>query len=377
MLTRPAGQTARLVSDGGDECFLTVRVPRASSFQAALASLREQYVGLRNECGLDENSEIWVRFFLSDIQNQAGLLREQWRASPTALLCPIGQPPLDSRYVSLLAYHIKAGSLSKQGSTAGALRFAHGGYTSFLHTVLPEGPADAKEQTDGVILRLQAELARHNLALEKHVLRTWYYMRDIDNNYAGMVQSRRKHYEAHGLTPETRFIASTGIEASAPAPWALSWLISMATQGLSPEQVTYLHALEHLSPTHVYGVNFERATRVTYGDRAHIHLSGTASIDKHGHVVFPGDVERQMGRTWENIEAIFAEGGMAARDLQYAIVYLRDAEEYTRLAPGLDEKLGNIPHVVVRGPVCRPEWLIEIEGLGGVAARQERFAVYC
>lgn len=201
------------------------------------------------------------------------------------------------------------------------------------------------------------------MSLERHVHRTWYYVRDIDNNYAGMVHSRVRAYEAAGLMPTTHFISSTGIEAQAPNPHALVTLRSQAISGLKSEQVSYLKALDFLSPTHAYGVNFERATRITYGDRQHCHISGTASIDSEGRVLHNGDVVRQCERAVRNIEALLHEGSMELRHMASAIVYLRDGHDYGRIAPVLHAAFPpECALIVTRAAVCRPDWLIEIEG---------------
>ena len=37
------------------------------------------------------------------------------------------------------------------------------------------------------------------------------------------------------------------------------------------------------------------------------YISGTASIDKYGHVLYLGDLEKQTNRLLENIEALLKE----------------------------------------------------------------------
>ncbi len=59
-----------------------------------------------------------------------------------------------------------------------------------------------------------------------------------------------------------------------------------AISGVRKEQIRYLSAPDHLSPTHVYGVTFERGVSVAYQDRKHIIISGTASIDSAGKIVY-------------------------------------------------------------------------------------------
>jgi hypothetical protein len=52
--------------------------------------------------------------------------------------------------------------------------------------------------------------------------------------------------------------------------------------------------------------------------------------------------------------------------MRYASVYLRDPAEADRMQQRIEREWKDIPLVMVRGAVCRPEWLIEIEGLAGV-----------
>ena len=134
-----------------------------------------------------------------------------------------------------------------------------------------------------------------------------------------------------------------------------------AIKGLQPGQQKYLYALSHLNKTIEYGVTFERATLVEYGDRGHIYISGTASIDNKGKVVHIGDIRRQTERMWENVEALLNEGGMDFKDMMQIIVYLRDTADYAIVSRMFKERFPDIPTVITLAPVCRPQWLIEME----------------
>jgi enamine deaminase RidA (YjgF/YER057c/UK114 family) len=134
-----------------------------------------------------------------------------------------------------------------------------------------------------------------------------------------------------------------------------------AIKGISQEQVKYLHASTHLNPTHEYGVTFERGTMVDYGDRRHIFISGTASIDNKGEIVHLTNIEKQIERTIENIEVLLAEADAVINDISKMIVYLRDTADYQIVSDYLDKYYKELPKVIVWAPVCRPGWLIEIE----------------
>lgn len=343
-----------------DEHHISLHAPEATSASEAVTSLRAQLRQALRERGLDEADVVLLRFFCSDVYNQAPVIATLWPAADTCQRVYIGQRPLDSAYISLLAYTLRGAKKTAAGP--GCLEVRHGGCTSLWLLAYPRAAGGSEAQTDEILAGLAARLAARGMTIAGNVLRTWYYLRDIDNTYAGMIASRVRHYEAAGLTPRTHFIASTGIEGRSPDPHALVALQAHAVAGLEPGQVRYLRALDHLSPTSLYGVNFERATLVTYGDRKHCHISGTASIDAGGNVLHKGDVARQLERTLENMEALLAEGGMGMADLAAATVYLRDGADAPRIAAPLTRALPagcavNINH----GAVCRPDWLVEIE----------------
>ena len=236
----------------------------------AVSSLQRAYEKALQSCGLQDNEVILQQFFCSDVYTHKPMLEQLWPAAKNCLRMYIGQEPLNSAYISVLTYAIK--NVQKILLGPDCLEVHHGGYSSLWSQHYPvDTTVNAEVQSDSVIAGLQTLLQQHGLTLEQNVYRTWYYVRDIDNNYTGMIRSRVRAYESAGLTPKTHFIASTGIEAQAPDPHVLVGLRSHAISGLKPEQVAYLKALDYLSPTHAYGVNFERATRITYGDRQHCH----------------------------------------------------------------------------------------------------------
>lgn len=343
-----------------NEVYFSCFCPAAQSPESAIEQLRLSFLHSLDTNHLNMADVVFLRFFCSDVYTQTPILQRVWSDIPCQCAF-IGQTPLDSAFISLQAYCIK--DVKKSFDADGSLLVQHGPYRSLWMLVYPSVPAHSHEQSNAVITSFEHKLRCHGMTLRDNVIRTWYYVRDVDNNYTGMVQSRIYHYEACGLTPDTHFIASTGIEACAPKPHVLVWLHGHAELGLQPAQITYLKAKDHLSPTHMYGVNFERGTRVVYGDRMHGRISGTASIDHEGNVLHKGDVVRQFERAVENVEALLHEGKMSLQDLKAATIYLRDSHDYPRIALMVKALLPqNCAVNITRGPVCRPDWLIEIEG---------------
>ncbi len=149
-----------------------------------------------------------------------------------------------------------------------------------------------------------------------------------------------------------------GANADLNAPVTMD---SLSYIGLPAGSISYLKAASHLNPTSEYGVAFERATAVDFADRRHVYVSGTASIDNRGRILYPGDVIAQAGRMIENVDALLAEGGCSIADVGHFIVYLRDPADYAAVSRLFADRFYDIPTVIVHAPGCRPGCLIETE----------------
>ena len=142
----------------------------------------------------------------------------------------------------------------------------------------------------------------------------------------------------------------------------LSQMDSYAVGGIDAKsQVHYLYAPTHLNPTSDYGVSFERGTYVDYPDRRHVFVSGTASINNHGEIMYAGDIKKQALRMLENVEALLSEASCNFCEVSHMIVYLRDTADYTTVRNIFSTRFPDKPIVFVLAPVCRPGWLIEME----------------
>ena len=175
------------------------------------------------------------------------------------------------------------------------------------------------------------------------------------------------------MTEKIHYIASTGISGRRADPRRIVAVEGYAIAGVGEEQVRFLTAPEHLGPTHAYGVTFERGVSVDLGDRRHLFISGTASIDSRGTVVHPRDIAGQTERTIGNIQGLLADGGATLADLVQMIVYLRDPGDRNPVADYLEGNLPGIPYILVQASVCRPEWLVEIEGWAVTAGGDARW----
>jgi enamine deaminase RidA (YjgF/YER057c/UK114 family) len=364
------------VPGGCEESFIRILATEGASFPEALAELSARYSAALQTLGLSDSSAVFCRIFLSDFLNQkAALLRtalyERLRAS--CALSVIEQKPLNSGPVSLLAWHIRdpRKAISKRFAqpTADGWRndlVVKGNHHSLLLTANQTGGEsfDAYAQTKAIFGSLNAAIEENGMRLLDNGIRTWVYVRDLDNHYKGMVRARREFFAEQGLTDQTRYLASTGILGMTHTPEKIVSVDSLSVGGLAAGQVVRMEALSHLRPTIDYGVTFERGLRVRYGDRSHLYISGTASIDTKGDVLHEGNPDLQTRRAVENVRALLKAQSATFDDLAYVIAYVRNAHDRQPVTRVLEEELGQkVPLILIEAAVCRPTWLMELEGV--------------
>ena len=328
--------------------------PRGETFEGQLHRLYEAEDRLPSLPGFEGAQPVLKRYFLSDSTNQQPLMRQE----PQVAISIIQQQPLDGSKVSAWLYFVSEAQLSVEHD---AVVVEHNGYRHIWRMGLTSPQGDSAQQTETILASYEEMLKQFDATLAQHCIRTWFFVRDVDTQYAGMVRARRDNFVEQGLTPQTHYIASTGIGGGPADTKALIQLGTYALTGFQPEQQRYLYAKTHLNPTYEYGVTFERGTRMEYGDRSHIFISGTASINNRGEVVHIGDIRRQTLRMWENVEALLSEGDMDFSDVAHLVVYLRDTADYEVVCNMFRDRFPDIPTVITLAPVCRPTWLIEME----------------
>ncbi len=298
---------------------------------------------------LEGRKPVFLRFFVSDAQNQATALQaalDGWTAASgcSPAVSVVEQPPLDGSRITVLA----------QTATEEPAVLFH----SLRLTEEEAARRDSYAQSRLLFDKYLDIIRPLGLELKTHCVRTWIFVRDIDANYAGLVKARNDVFAEEGLSFDTHYIASTGIGGATEGRSAVVAIDFLTRPGLREEDKTYLKALSHLSPTHDYGVAFERGVRLSDG---RIFISGTASIDARGHVLHEGDVLAQTDRLLENISELLREGGSTLAAVPYFIIYLRDISDYAVVDAYMQEHFPGVPRVLLEARVCRPAWLIEME----------------
>lgn len=338
-----------------EETHIMVHVePRGEMFEGQMNRIYEAEERIYGLDALSEAKVVFKRYFLSDSTNQQPLMKMEQDCA----LSIIQQPPLDGSKIAVWIYMQKGTDVSNRN---GMIVAEHNGYQHLWKMGLHDINGDSAQQTESLLVGYEQELKNFNATLADNCIRTWFFVRDVDTQYAGMVKARKDNFTEQGLTENTHYIASTGIGGLPADTRALVQLGTYAITGFEPAQQRYLYAPSHLNPTYEYGVTFERGTLMEYGDRSHVFISGTASINNKGEVMHIGNIVKQTERMWENVEKLLEEAGTTYDDVMQIIVYLRDTADYSTVKAMFDKRFPDTPTVITLAPVCRPTWLIEME----------------
>ena len=355
--------------NGSDEHFILAKTSACGSPARQVAQLMRSYDEARQTLGLPPESAVFRRFFVGDVGPQHRIVLQSAatdsRSEGPVATSIVRQPPVGDADMALLAYHVDAKTpITKHRLSPSHIMYEHDGLRHLWSAHLSSRRCSAvAAQTNDIFAQLNSALALCGGSLLDNCVRTWIYVKDIDQNYKAMVEARTELFRQAGLTANTHYIASTGIEGEGVHPNDLVMMDAYSVIGLSPGQVSFLNDFSRLCATKDYGVTFERGARIRYRDRAHCFVSGTASIDNRGKIVHEGDVLRQLERVIGNIEALLGSAKASLADIMYILAYVRDPGDSHAVGEFLRKQFPQAPAVILNAAVCRPGWLVELECL--------------
>jgi enamine deaminase RidA (YjgF/YER057c/UK114 family) len=327
--------------------------------------------------GSDPREVAVERLFVADVEGLEAVRAaraEAYHAAGVArppILSIVGQPPATPGIpFEILAHAIRPdgqrGTAPRriEGLPAGAegMETRAGGARRILLTGLtggePSDHLDFEAQAARMFARASSCLMREGVPF-RQVARTWLFLAEIGRDYAALNRARRAFFEAEDVRPAP---ASTGIGGRPAASGRLVALDLVAFDGLPAGAMRPLSA-STMNEAPSYGSDFSRGYEVRLADRRLLFVSGTASIDRRGEVLHPGDIGMQAERMLQNVDRLLHAAGAGTGDLAHAVTYVKRAQDAPAVAAACARAglPGDLPHVVCVAEVCRDEWLCEME----------------
>jgi enamine deaminase RidA (YjgF/YER057c/UK114 family) len=233
------------------------------------------------------------------------------------------------------------------------------------------------------------------------VVRTWFYLGDITGSergtqrYKELNRARTDFYsgipfhtsELEQGEARVAFPASTGIGMNGTG------LVVGCTAFRTTQENSVVLPLENPQQIPAYSYHpkyspqspkFSRALALLRPGYAVTWISGTASIvdSESRHLE---DIEGQTQQTIDNIERLIAPenfvahgvagAGATLKDLAKVRIYIKRHSDYAKCKAICEQRFGTIPAIYAVADVCRPELLVEIEGIafsGRMPVQKER-----
>jgi enamine deaminase RidA (YjgF/YER057c/UK114 family) len=244
-----------------------------------------------------------------------------------------------------------------------------------------------RQTMDGLV-RMRTGLAEAGSSFE-HVVRTWLYLGAITNPEADRQRYQELNRARTDFYHDIRFRCSL-LDPNAPrGVYPASTGIGTAGDGLvmsclaleTRRDDVLLLPLENPQQTPAYAYHpkyspqspkFSRAVALVLGDYVTTWISGTASI-VNSETCHQGDLEKQTHQTIDNIERLIAPdnfalhgvqgAGARLHDLAKIRVYLKRPGDLAICKSICERRFGSVPAVYAVADVCRPDLLVEIEGV--------------
>ncbi len=300
------------------------------------------------------------------------------------------QPPCCGAAVALEAWAIggQSARIERFGPHAVAVQY-DGIRWVYCGGISPgEEAGSVYAQTTTALNRMGQALKAAGSGLE-HVVRTWFYIGGITDQegpterYKELNRARADMYQAIRFHPGlSKRGATTGVY---PASTGIGMCGSGLVLGCSALQTrrkdAFLLPLENPQQTPAYAYHpkyspqspkFSRGMALVLGKQLTVWISGTASIvDSESH--HPGDIVKQTEQTIDNIERLIGPenfgfhglqgAGARLQDLAKVRVYVKRPEDFPKCREVCAQRFGQVPTIYAIADICRPELLVEIEGI--------------
>lgn len=300
------------------------------------------------------------------------------------------QPPCGGQALAIEAWALGGKEVDVQFPEPNVVSVGYDGlrWTQVSGVCPPPSATDAYSQAKHMFDEMAARLDRAGASFND-VVRVWLYQGGIVEVENEIERYRELNRARTDFFAEQETLGRFATNRAGTIFYPASTGIGMAGRGLAgsclalqtqrtdlrlqplenPQQVSafaYAKSFSAKSP------KFSRAMAVIIGDYVTSWISGTASII-NSESVHLGDIEKQTEQTIDNIERLISPenykhhglsgGGAQLADLAKVRVYVKRPEDYVKCRAICERRFGALPTIYAHADVCRPELLVEIEGV--------------
>ena len=375
------------------QLYLVAESGPEGSLESRFAEIRNTMADVLTQQKMSD-SVVAISVFTADI-GQKQFLRQQFadffgKNIPAMTYIPQTSCFGDSFAIELFAIGGNAGAFEIQRDSENAVLVSTGDMTILLCGDIrsADGPMYSYDRSLHALKTMQHLLERNGYGFSD-MYRTWFYQGHIvdaegeTQRYKELNRARSDMYLGQKFITQflpqghqgIAFPASTGIGTDDYDLVASCQAIRAERDDLiivpleNPMQVSAFDYAQVYSPK---SPKFSRATAFVAGSDAKVYISGTASItDSESR--FEGDPERQTHQTLDNIAALVTAENLAKHGangfdatLEHTVVvrvYVKYREHFPLVRQVCEQRIPGTPIIYTFADVCRPELLVEIEGI--------------
>lgn len=168
---------------------------------------------------------ILKRYFLSDAANQADTLLALTTEGSDCALSIVEQPPLDGTKIALWVYLLT--DVQTQVLHNGLFEVKHSAYRHFWGGSAFNRAANSEYQTRLLLNDYVMQLMEQGCKLADNCIRTWFFVQNVDVNYAGVVKARNEVFVTQNLTEKHIIFPAQASTAGMPTrKYWYKWILT-------------------------------------------------------------------------------------------------------------------------------------------------------
>lgn len=206
------------------------------------------------------------------------------------------------------------------------------------------------------------------------IVRTWFYLKDIYEDYESFNEARKHHYQRNGIDygPHSNDLpASTCIEGRASKEASVCadvYCVNRPDGGQrAVRRVFNTMQSEADGVRYPFGPTFSRGMLIEDDSTSEIQISGTSSIGQDGQTLFTGDPRSQIRNTISNVKNLLQPLGFTLDDICFATCIFKQPRFYAYYREIAGEmELPDFPCSYAVGNVCRDALSFELDGMAKI-----------